>query len=236
MNKHIEEDFSKMVANLLQSEFCKDFEPALLHGFMGIASEAGELLEKYLESIQYPGAIFTRTDTLIELSDLLHFMQMILGRLSLSITEVTQISVCHPSTYFYDKILLDQCTHFNSTLLRGFAGISSKSGELLNRYKKFMFYHGESYTRSEILEGLSKLFHYMQMIIDEYDSSIEEVMCINMAKLRTRYPEGYTHAKAITGNRDKEAEKANVEAAIDLFTTMRERKASGLGMDIDRDD
>lgn len=137
MNKKIEEQFSEMVANLLQTEICKDFDPAMLHGFMGCASEAGEIL---------------------------------------------------------------------------------------NRYKKFMFYHGEPYTRTETLIELSDLLHFMQQILNKLNSSIEELMHINMAKLGSRYPEGYTHDKAITGNRDKEAERAAVEKVIATFAALRENK------------
>lgn len=228
MDKKIEENFSNMVANLLQTELCKDFDSGLLHGFMGIASEAGELLNKYENTMEFHGKPFSRTMTLIELSDLLHYMQMIIGRLGSSISEILIIFNPPYDIPFRDEDVLNSCEYLNPVLLRGFIRLSSEAGELLNRYKKFLYYHGEPFTENEMLTMLSDLLSYMQMILDELDSSVEEIMCINMAKLKTRYPEGYTHDKAITGNRDKEAERRNVEAVIDTFASYREMKDLGL--------
>lgn len=235
MNEKVEKDFAVMVVNLLQTEFCKDWNPRLLHGFMGMASEAGELLEKYSSSIEVGGVVLERTDTLVELSDLLHYMQMIIGTLNSSITEVKQDYSYLNSGLgrgFFDGVAMHQhCERLDPILLRGFIGISSRTGELLNRYKKFMFYHGEPFTRDEILIELSKLLFYIQMILDRFDSSIEEVMCINMAKLGSRYPDGYAHDKAITHLRDKKAERATVDKVIDTFAAMREQKDLGYGIE-----
>lgn len=232
MNEKLEKEFAEMVANLLQTEFCPDWDPKLLHGFMGIASEAGELLERYSESLDYQGVPFTRTDTLIEVSDLLHYMQMMIGVLDSTLTEIVSITTAKyrrltPDSYFYDGVRLNQCERLDPVLLRGFVGVSSTAGELLNRYKKFIFYHGEPFTRTEILDGLAKLFYYMLMIISKHDSSVEEVMRINMAKLDSRYPNGYSHDKAITHQRDKKAERAAVEAVVEKFAQGHKKEMGG---------
>lgn len=232
MNEQVEKDFAEMVANLLQTEFCPDWDAKLLHGCMGIASEAGELLEKYMESISVGWVAFERTDILIELSDLLHYMQMIAGTLGSSIGEVKRDYYYFNSHMlcrgFYDFVSMSQyCDRLDPKLLRGFIGLSSRGGELLNRYKKFMFYHGEPFTRDEILIELTKLLAFIQMILDVLDSSIEEVMCINLAKLGSRYPNGYSHDKAITHLRDKKAERAAVDSVINTFAAMRERADIG---------
>jgi len=227
MNKNVEKEFSEMVANLLQTEFCEDWNPKLLHGFMGISSEAGELLNKYKNSMEIDGKPFDRTDTLIELSDLLHYTQMIIGVLESSVEEIMHIDINCLERPFHDEVAMSYCEHLDPILFRGLVGCASGGGELLNRYKKFMYYHGEPFTRYEIFEGLARLLHYMQMIIDRLDSSVEEVMCINMAKLKTRYPNGYAHDKAITHLRDKEAERAAINAVIDTFAAMREREDLG---------
>lgn len=55
-----EKEFSGMITSLLQTELCKDFDPRLLHGFMGAASEASELLNKIQEVyLLSRGASFT---------------------------------------------------------------------------------------------------------------------------------------------------------------------------------
>lgn len=231
MNDKVEKDFAEIVANLLQTEFCKDWDPRLLHGCMGIASEASELLEEYSASIEIGGVAFERTVILIELSDLLHYIQMILGVLDSSISEVKHVYSYLNSRLgrsFYDGVAMAACCErLDPVLLRGFIGISSRGGALLNRYKKFMFYHGEPFTRDEILIELSKLLVYIQIILDRLDSSTKEIMCINIAKLSARYPDGYSHDKAITHHRDKKAERAAVDRVIDTFAAMREQKDIG---------
>lgn len=84
-----------------------------------------------------------------------------------------------------------------------------------------MFYHGEPFTRGEMLIEISKLLVFIQMILDRLHSSIDEIMCINIAKLESRYPDGYTHDKAITHQRDKKAERVAVDAVIAIFSAMR---------------
>ncbi len=223
MNKQVEKEFAEMVVNLLQVDFCSEWNPRLLHGCMGIASEAAEVLEKYSSSIEWDGLPFERTDMLIELSDLLHYTQVIMGVLDSSISEVMSDYPTIPvARAFYDGEVLAQCERLDPILLRGFIGISAKAGELLNRYKKFLFYHGEPFTRDEILAELSKLLVFIQMILRKLDSSFEEVIAINMAKLGSRYPNGYSHDKAITHQRDKEAERMAVETVIATFALRRD--------------
>jgi len=213
MDKKLEKDFANMVANLLQTEFCKGFNPALLHGFMGIASEASEILNKYQNSCEFTESSesieFDRIDTLVELSDLLHYVQMIVGTLGSSITEVLELNLHIPNTY-WDGTVEEQV----SGSLREFMRLSSGSGELLNRYKKFMFYHGEPFGREEILAKLFILLYHMQVVLDILDSSFEEIILVNLAKLNVRYPNGYSHDKAITHHRDKKGERVAIENAL----------------------
>lgn len=223
MDKQVEKEFSEMVANLLQTEFCPDWDPKLLHGFMGIASESGELLEI--------GNACSRTGLLIELSDLLHYMQMILNVLDSSIEELLSIDVDKVYPYFtfeQDYIAFrpsSYCAKCNPKLLYGLTGIASEAGRLLNRYKKFLFYHGEPYSRREMLNGLSRLLHFMQVILDEFDSDIEEIVRVNIAKLcGARYKDGYSHDAAITHHRDKVAERAAIDKVIDVSTALRNEK------------
>ena len=225
MNKQVEKDFAEMVANLLQTEFCPDWDPRLLHGFMGVASESGELLTKYTDSMEFGGKPLDRTNILIELSDLLHYMQMIVGVLDSSLGEVSMALPEVVVVRFHDELVMSNCEHLDPILLRGFMGIGSEVGELLNRYKKFMFYHGELFTRSEMLTGLSKLLHFMHLIITAFDSSLEELMCINIAKLYgARYKDGYSHDAAITHHRDKVAERAAIDTVIETFAVIREKR------------
>jgi len=73
-----------------------------------------------------------------------------------------------------------------------------------------------------MLIELSDLLHYMEMVLIAQNSSIEELMQINMAKLGARYPNGYSHDKAITHCRDKKVERAAVDAIINQLEILKE--------------
>jgi phosphoribosyl-ATP pyrophosphohydrolase len=124
MDKYIATAFADMVANLLQNELCSD---ALLHGFMGIASEAGELLDKY----KYMHNL-DEIDTLVELSDLLHFAQMLMGQLDISLAAVVEDE---QRMHWTDNLIEITVMGFDIRILQALAGLSGAAGELLNRYK-----------------------------------------------------------------------------------------------------
>ncbi len=216
MSTTIETEFAEMVANLLQDELCPEFRSDLLHGFMGMASEAGELLSKYAEFKRLPD----HYGILIELSDLLHFTQMIIGKLGdLTISDVIKLE---GMSIWNDDLLDIRISGFDIRVLQGLGSLSGATGELLNRYKKFIFYHGEPLSRMDIVRGLERVMHYMMLVtVDLFGSSIEELMVINLAKLHTRYPKGYSHTNAITHNRDKKKERAAVIAAIEEYRRSR---------------
>lgn len=209
MDRFIAIAFAEMVANLLQNELCSEFDSALLHGFMGIASEAGELLDKY----KYMHNL-DEIDTLVELSDLLHFSQMLMGQLNISLTAIVEDE---QKMHWTDNLIEITVMGFDIRILQALAGLSGASGELLNRYKKFIYYHGEPFTKMEIARGLVRVIHYILVLADLFGSSIDELMVINMAKLGARYPDGYSHDKAITHKRDKKKERAAIVAALKRY-------------------
>lgn len=51
--------------------------------------------------------------------------------------------------------------------------------------------------RANALEELGDILYYFQAIADFYGFTITQIREANMAKLRTRYPQGYTNAAAI---------------------------------------
>lgn len=209
MDNYLSIAFADMVANLLQNELCSEFDSGLLHAFMGIASEAGELLDKY----KYMHNLDV-IDTLVELSDLLHFTQMLMGQLNISLVDVVQVE---KNMHWCDNFLEATILGFDIQILQALAGLSGAAGELLNRYKKFIYYHGEPFTREEIGKGLVRVIHYILVLANLFDSSIDEIIVINMAKLKARYPNGYSHDKAITHKRDKKKERAEIIAALKKY-------------------
>lgn len=116
--------------------------------------------------------------------------------------------------------------NFDPQLLHGYMGMVSEAGELINKYKKFMAYPGESSVRTDVLIELSDVLHFMQYILNKFGSSLDELMDINTAKLIARFPEGFTPAKGVTGNRDKAAERAAVDRVVAEYTRRRELEKS----------
>lgn len=125
-----------------------------------------------------------------------------------------------------DNLLSDElCDDFDPAILHGFMGLAGEGGELLNMYTKFIFYHGEPFDRTEYLIELADTLFFMQVILNCLGSSIEELQSIGLAKLLTaRYPNGYSHDKAITHHRDKKAERAAVDKVVDTFAKIRENE------------
>lgn len=81
-------------------------------------------------------------------------------------------------------------------LLHGIIGISAEAGELLDIIKRQMVYH-KTPDAYHVREELGDLLHYMFYVMDKYDFTLEDLMNDNVAKLRIRYPEGYSNQAAL---------------------------------------
>lgn len=97
-----EQDFRVLVKRLISPDFGQNFDPQLLHGFMGMASESGEMLDSYKKWMAYPdpGEKFDRGEMLAEMSDLLHFMEYVLDRLDSDLDELMDINDVKLSTRY----------------------------------------------------------------------------------------------------------------------------------------
>lgn len=98
--------------------------------------------------------------------------------------------------------------NLDSNLIHAVLGIGTEAGEIQDLVKKNMFYN-KPLDILALKEECSDLLHYIQMLLEATDSSLEEIMAINVAKLTTRYPNGYTRDKALV--RDKAAERRAME-------------------------
>lgn len=96
----------------------------------------------------------------------------------------------------------------NSRFLHATLGCVTEAGELADIMKKSIFY-GKSASIMEIKEELGDQLWYIGVMIDELGSSFEEIMEMNIAKLKIRYPEKFTSAAAL--NRNLEAEEIALE-------------------------
>ena len=93
-------------------------------------------------------------------------------------------------------------------LLHGAIGLATEAGELLDAIKRALYYGG-TLDKPNLVEELGDLEWYMAVIRDALGVDQEEVQRINIAKLRSRYPEKFTTEEAY--NRDLDREREIVE-------------------------
>ena len=96
----------------------------------------------------------------------------------------------------------------NERLLHAGIGMVTEAGEFIDALKKAIFY-GSELDRVNLREELGDMTWYLSMAISELGTTYEEVMDINIAKLKARYPEKFTLDKA--SNRDLSAEREILE-------------------------
>lgn len=84
----------------------------------------------------------------------------------------------------------------NEGLLHAAVGLAGESGEVLDHMKKLWVYDREM-DREKVLEEMGDTFHYFTMLMIKMDITLLDVILNNTAKLRKRYPDGFTKAAAI---------------------------------------
>lgn len=75
-------------------------------------------------------------------------------------------------------------------------GIGGEAGEVLDETKKWL-YHNHPYDRARFLQELGDVQWYVAMCAKAHGYTLEEVMEANIAKLKERYPEGFTAEASI---------------------------------------
>lgn len=81
-------------------------------------------------------------------------------------------------------------------LIHASMGMSGETGEIMDTIKKTMMY-GKELNLTNLKEECGDVLWYMSVMLHELGSSFEEVMEMNNAKLRKRYPQGFTEKDAI---------------------------------------
>lgn len=80
-------------------------------------------------------------------------------------------------------------------LLHAGIGLSTEAGEFLDALKKHIFY-GKDLDRVNLKEEMGDLFWYLAIACDELDVDFEPLMQRNIEKLKARYGEKFSEAKA----------------------------------------
>lgn len=83
-------------------------------------------------------------------------------------------------------------------------GLAGEAGELVDAMKKKVF-HGHSLDRADVIKEMGDVLWYLINMMNELGIEPEAVLKININKLKSRYPEGFS----------EEASKARVDTKID---------------------
>lgn len=89
-------------------------------------------------------------------------------------------------------------------LLHAAMGLSTEAGEFMDMLKKHIFY-GKPLDLVNAKEEIGDTMWYTALAIDVLQTTLDEVMTVNIEKLAFRYPEKFTEFRA--ENRDLETER-----------------------------
>ena len=76
-------------------------------------------------------------------------------------------------------------------LLNGCLGIAGEAGELIDMVKKFTF-HSANLDHEHLKKEVGDLAWYMAMICQSMGWDLDEILQMNVDKLKARYPEGFS--------------------------------------------
>lgn len=105
-----------------------------------------------------------------------------------------------------ERTLIDKGHEMN--LLHAAMGIGTEAGELLDAFKRQLFY-GKPLDVVNIKEEVGDLMWYVAILLRELDLDFQEILDLNIQKLRARFPDKFTEDHAL--NRDLETERAILE-------------------------
>ena len=80
-------------------------------------------------------------------------------------------------------------------LIMGCLGLAGESGEFTDMIKKWVF-HEKELDIGHAAKELGDILWYVAMICESFGWELEDVMKINIMKLRARYPEGFNVEQA----------------------------------------
>lgn len=81
-------------------------------------------------------------------------------------------------------------------LTLGGLGLAGESGEVIELLKKHLF-HAQELDRDRLRKELGDVLWYLAAIATSADLDLDEVAEANIAKLRARFPDGFTPAASV---------------------------------------
>ncbi len=82
-------------------------------------------------------------------------------------------------------------------LLNGCLGLAGESGEVLDMVKKCIF-HEVELDEDHLKKELGDVMWYVAALCEAFGFSLDDIMQMNIEKLKARYPEGFDPKKRIT--------------------------------------
>ena len=159
--------------------------PNIVHGAVGLCTEAGELLDAFAT-----GDIINIKE---ELGDVLWYLTLIFSELSISIN-IYQYDV---RGLVHGTSVLSQSVRYEDIFVR-------RSSQLLDVVKKGVFY-GKGLDRAVLYDQLCRCHAIVAAIArDVCNCTMDEIMRLNTEKLRKRYAKNFTTGEAHERNLDEE--------------------------------
>lgn len=80
-------------------------------------------------------------------------------------------------------------------VLNGCLGLAGESGEVLDMVKKWVF-HEKDLDKDHLKKEIGDVMWYVAMLCESFGFDLDEILQMNVDKLRARYPEGFDPEKA----------------------------------------
>ena len=81
-------------------------------------------------------------------------------------------------------------------LINGVMGLCGEAGEAIDLVKKHLF-HGHELKRDELIKELGDVAWYLAETAHAIGYSLEDVLRMNVEKLKARYPEGFQSRRSL---------------------------------------
>jgi len=114
------------------------------------------------------------------------------------------------STEYMKNVKRSESSNFqniNRCILHGAIGVCTEAGELMDVIKKTLFYN-RLLDIKNLKEEIGDIFWYLGLICNEIGITFEELMDMNIRKLKVRYPNQFKEKDEQTRNYQKEREAA----------------------------
>ena len=80
-------------------------------------------------------------------------------------------------------------------VINGCLGLAGESGEVLDIIKKWVF-HEKELDKDHLKKEIGDVMWYVAMLCESFDFNIDEILKINVCKLKSRYPDGFDTEKS----------------------------------------